>query len=180
MHRQRQNSESGFAMLSLAVVATLAALMFIAYLSMSSSLTRDTSKSYQINSTLHVLNENFSRIASHAMAIEISKDKLVNSTAFECFSTPPCTLEERPFALFDSGGTLVADMSDSGFTRTGDACTGYGTNSTCVFRFEMTWKPQCVAPCPTPRLTVIGRLRTTIDPTEAAINTSRYDFELSL
>jgi len=47
-----------------------------------------------------------------------------------------------------------------GFTRSGASCSGYGSNSDCIFRFDLTWMPKCVGEqCLAPDLLISGELR---------------------
>lgn len=59
---------------------------------------------------------------------------------------------QRPFKLHDAAGNLVYDASiaTNGFATNGELCNTYNDstgNDTCAYRAELTWQPDCAAPC---------------------------------
>jgi hypothetical protein len=98
-----------------------------------------------------------------------------------CLTT--ASLGFQPLKVYESG-SLFFDSSSStaGYTRSGVACSTYGTTGDCILKPDLKWKAECnliADPTCLSPLIVVDLNFTYSGPSVGAINFASYGFRLS-
>ena len=174
--------EQGSAILATLALTTMMGLFVMSALAMASIINTNRVGS-SLTFVLSLISSNTRATLNNEGAWQQTLQNPNNSSLICLRTHATCPITGGTFSLYDAAGKIMYDSIDpkSGFTQAGSPCTSFGTsgNENCLYRVELTWRPNCGSDCKDPNeiILVTKFLRSKKAP--GTINVKKYDFEVT-